>query len=244
MSIGLPREKIQKAVEDFWFARGSQAEELEDGGKSGGGARANGHLGTFTRLLIDLFIDAGIGWSDINSVRPYLPGYYRTRKQWDVVVTHRGHLVAAIELKSQVGAVAKNLNNRFEEALGTATDTLTAQRKYEAFGRIPPWLGYVLVLQEDAETEKKNRSTFTSPPFLVDDEFKGTSYNDRYKIMISRFLSDQIYNAGWFITTRNADAVAGTPVTFSEPLATATADTFAAAVEGRVKYIEAVIKNE
>jgi hypothetical protein len=75
-------------------------------------------------------------------------------------------LVAALEFKSQVGSVAKNINNRFEEALGTATDTWAAQTKYAAFGEIPPWFGYVFVLQEAEETEQSNRPTAHGPVVL------------------------------------------------------------------------------
>ncbi|MET7993104.1 PaeR7I family type II restriction endonuclease [Amycolatopsis sp. NPDC005232] len=241
MAIELSRNQIYAAVEDFWFKRTSQKDSLVDGGKSGGGARANGHLGTFTQLLADLFTQAGIAKADIKSGRPYLPGYYRARKEWDLVVTYRGHLLAAIELKSQVGGVQKNINNRFEEALGTATDTLFAQRKNQAFGTVPPWLGYVLVLEETGETEQKDR--MTKALFPTDEEFNGGSYNDRYQIMLSRFLSDQVYNAGWFITTRNPSDGVDPSVTYSEPLAIATAEAFVAAIEGRINVVKAIARD-
>lgn len=69
----------------------------------------------------------------------------------------QGVLVAALEFKSQVGSVGKNINNRFEEALGTGTDTWAAQTKLAAYGDVPPWLGYVFVLREDEETECPDR---------------------------------------------------------------------------------------
>lgn len=144
-------------------------------------------------------------------------------------MVHCGHLVAAVEFKSQVGSVGKNFNNRFEEALGTATDTLTAQRKFSPFGEVPPWLGYVFVLQESDETEQIGRDT--SALFPVDPEFVGLLYNQRYQKMISRFLSDQIYHANWFVTTKRMQP---TSVTYLQPLATATAVAFTAAVRGRV----------
>lgn len=58
-----------------------------------------------------------------------MPGYYRRAKNWDIVVTDRGILVAAIECKSQVGSFGNNFNNRTGEAIGNAVDLW---RAYEA----------------------------------------------------------------------------------------------------------------
>ena len=47
----------------------------------------------------------------------------------------KGELIAAIELKSQVGpSFGKNFNNHTEEAIGTAPDFWTAY-KHDAFGK-------------------------------------------------------------------------------------------------------------
>jgi hypothetical protein len=48
-----------------------------------------------------------------------LPGFYRPSKEWDLLVVADGQLVAAIEVKSQVGSLGNNFNNRVEEALVT-----------------------------------------------------------------------------------------------------------------------------
>lgn len=146
------------------------------------------------------FIDAGVPQECVNKSQPYLPGYYRARKQWDLVVVWQGVLVAAIEFKSQVGSVGKNFNNRFEEALGTATDTDTAHLKNGTYGQVAPWLGYVFVLQETTETEQKNRSA--EALFATDPIFKGMSYSERYQEMVKRFIGERVYQAGWFVTTK------------------------------------------
>jgi hypothetical protein len=238
MAAELPELQIQDVIEDFWFKRDEQTSRLADGGTSGGAARANGHMGSVTDFVGKLFEDAGIDKTDIKKGAPYLPGYYRIRKQWDLVVVHRGHLVAAVEFKSQVGSVGKNFNNRFEEALGTATDTLTAQRKFQPYGEVPPWLAYVFVLQETDETEAARNGTALFP---VDPEFKGMSYNQRYQTMLSRFMGDQIYHAGWFVTTKRG---LDNSVTFVEPLATAAYKSFAVAIKGRVDYVKTVAEQE
>jgi hypothetical protein len=226
---------VKSAIESFWMTRDEQAGRLADGGSAGGGARANGHMQEITDLVGSHFVRCGIAPLDVRSGAPYLPGYFRVRKQWDLVVLHRGHLVAAIEFKSQVGSVGKNFNNRFEEALGTATDTLAAQEQYRPFGEVAPWLGYVFVLQETTETERPAKDS--EALFPIDRNFRGRSYNERYQMMIDRFLSAQIYNAGWFLTTKRTKQGM---VTYEEPLATACGAAFGAAIRGRIEYVRAV----
>ena len=59
--------------------------------------------------------------------RLQLPGFFRPTKEWDLVVVKNGHLIAAIEAKSQVGpSFGNNFNNRTEEAMGSALDIWTA----------------------------------------------------------------------------------------------------------------------
>jgi hypothetical protein len=143
--------------------------------------------------------------------------------------------VAAVEFKSQVGSVGKNINNRFEEALGTATDTHAAQTKNQPYGEVSPWLGYVFVLQETDETEQKNRSTRAL--FPTDPVFNGMSYNERYQEMVKRFIGENVYQAGWFLTTKITDK----GIVYNEPLATATANAFSIQIRGRVEYVKAVL---
>ena len=186
-------------------------------------------------LVKSIFIDAGMA-EDAVQYEPYLPGFYRPRKRWDMAVRYKGALVAALEFKSQVGSVGKNLNNRFEEALGTGTDTWAAQSRFGAYGEVPPWLGYVFVLREDEETEWPNRPI--DALFPADPAFTGMSYNQRYQEMLKRFIGDNIYQAGWFITTKIDDSGR---VSYSEPLATASGKAFRTAVQGRVNYVRSVL---
>ncbi len=187
-------------------------------------------------LVANMFVEYGMPRESI-VYEPYLPGYYRARKRWDMAVRYKNTLVAALEFKSQVGSVGKNINNRFEEALGTATDTWASQTKLASYGDVPPWLGYVFVLQETLETEKTNRST--AALFPADSAFSGLSYNERYQEMIRRFMGDNIYQAGWFITTRASDD--NETVYYAEPLATATGKAFRAAVRGRIEFVRSIV---
>lgn len=186
-------------------------------------------------MVAQEFVGAGVPAECIKTGKPYLPGYYRVRKQWDLAIVWEGVLVAAIEFKSQVGSVGKNINNRFEEALGTATDTHAAHIKNGIYGEIPPWLGYVFVLQETTETEQRNRSTKTL--FPTDPAFDGMSYNERYQEMAKRFVRERIYQAGWFVTTKVTDE----GVVYNEPLAMAGAAEFAVQIRERVDYVKAVL---
>jgi hypothetical protein len=235
LSDSVPPDPTHEAVSLFWSKRADQIAALADGGVAGGAARSARHMNGIRDLVRRIFIEAGMPDSSIVN-EPFLPGYYRARKKWDMAVRYKGALVAGLEFKSQVGSVGKNINNRFEEALGTATDTWAAQTKIAAYGDLAPWLAYVFVLREDKETEKTGRST--KALFPTDPEFSGMSYNERYQEMLRRFLGDNVYQAGWFITTR---IDANGRVTYSEPLPTATGKAFRTAVDGRVRYVKSVL---
>ncbi len=219
----------------FWTKRADQIAALADGGLGGGAARAGGHLNGIRDLVSRIFIDAGMPVESI-IYEPFLPGFYRARKRWDMAVRYKGTLVAGLEFKSQVGSVGKNINNRFEEALGSATDVMAAQTRLAAYGDIPPWLAYVFVLREDEETERPDRSVRAL--FPADPTFQGMSYNQRYQEMLKRFMSDNIYQAGWFITTKTGTSGR---VSYAEPLATASGKAFRAAVGGRVNFVRSVL---
>ena len=72
-----------------------------------------------------------------------------------MLVVHHGHLIAALELKSQVGpSFGNNFNNRTEEAIGTAHDLWTAYRE-GAFGdQAKPFVGWLMMVED----EPKSRS--------------------------------------------------------------------------------------
>jgi hypothetical protein len=95
-----------------------------------------------------------------------LPGFFRPTKSWDVLVTNKGRLVAAVELKSQVGSFGNNLNNRTEEAIGTAVDLWTAHRD-GAFGKDapPPFVGWLMLIEDSAKSRTPVRCS--SPHFSM-----------------------------------------------------------------------------
>ena len=160
----------------------------------------------FIDLVLDLLRKNGLAHADIHQNRAVLtlPGYFRPTKLWDLLVIYKGELVAAIELKSQVGpSFGNNFNNRSEEAIGTAHDLWTAYRE-GAFGKQPrPFISW-LMLVEDAPGSRAPVKD-SSPHFPVFKEFKGASYLARYDILCRKLVQEQLYTTSTLIASpRNA----------------------------------------
>jgi hypothetical protein len=135
--------KAREAVRAFWGNREAAHRKQIESGKADQGERAGVTAGKnmdgFIALVSDLVRANGLADARIHRQRAVLtlPGYFRPTKLWDLLVIHRGELIAAIELKSQVGpSFGNNFNNRAEEAIGTAHDLWTAYRE-GAFGQQP-----------------------------------------------------------------------------------------------------------
>lgn len=226
-------ESVRRAVESFWTRREEQAERQRQTGRVDAGHRGavtgGGHLDGVRDSIADIFVSHGVDRSAIRLTRGVvLPGYYRPTKKWDLVVMEDGKLVAAIELKSQVGpSFGNNVNNRSEEAIGNAVDVW---RAYEegTFGDLRPWLGYVFVLEEEPGSTSPVRMDETTHP--VDSAFHGSSYLDRYGILCERLVKERLYDAAWFVATSRDGAV-------REPRASLSYKNFSAAIAGRVAYI-------
>jgi len=173
MAAGRSSPVFSEAVRAFWKTRTLQAAGQRQRGKSDQGARGavtgGRQMDGFARTLSEALLSAGVGSGDIHRRRRVeIPGYYRPTKQWDLLVVVKGALLAAIELKSQVGpSFGNNFNNRTEEAMGSALDTWTAYRE-GAFSAAPaPWLGYLLHLGElssIADLSESARATLSRVP--------------------------------------------------------------------------------
>lgn len=202
--------KAHEAVQAFWgnreVARQKQIEAgIADQGERGsvtGGKNMDG----FLTLVLDIVRGNGLAHAQIHQQRSVLtlPGYFRPTKLWDLLIIHKGELIAAIELKSQVGpSFGNNFNNRTEEAIGTAHDFWTAYRE-GAFGQQPrPFVGW-LMLVEDAP-RSRSPVTAKSPHFPVFDDFNGASYLSRYDLLCQRLVQEQLYTTATLIASpRNA----------------------------------------
>jgi hypothetical protein len=186
MTALVPAGVFTDAVRQFWAIRAR-------------GVRTGQTMHGFARTIAAVLTDAGVRTEDIftSSRTAELPGFYRVAKRWDVVVLGDGQLRAAIELKSQVGSLGNNFNNRAEEALGNAVDLWTAYRE-GAFATSPaPWLGYVLLLGDEPGAQRP--VGVGTPLFLAFPEFEGTSYARRYELLCRKLVRERQYNAACFI---------------------------------------------
>ncbi len=182
---------IDEAIQSFWITKAEQSNVL-----------AGKQLDKFLTLLTKVATDAGVPKECIFLKNNQVPGYYRATKDWDfLIVSNKGNLVCAIELKSQVGSYGNNLNNRTEESLGSAEDFWTAFREKSFPSRQSPWLGYVMVVGEDEGST--HPVSVSEPHFPVRSEFKGASYLDRYKILCQRLVLEHKYNAVALIATKD-----------------------------------------
>jgi len=71
----------------------------------------------FVTLVKSIVRANGLAHAQLHETRSVLtlPGYFRPTKLWDLIVTHKGRLIAAFEFKSQIGpSFGNNFNNRAE----------------------------------------------------------------------------------------------------------------------------------
>lgn len=203
-------KKSQEAMKAFWGNRAAARQKQIESGKADQGERAGvtggKNLDGFLDLLIAIVRANGLDHAEIHKSTSLLvlPGYFRPTKSWDILITFKKQLIAAIELKSQVGpSFGNNFNNRTEEAIGTAHDLWTAYRE-GAFGDQPrPFVGWLMVVED---TEKSRCAVSTrSPHFPVFPEFAGASYLKRYDLLCQRLVKEQLYtSAGLLATPRDA----------------------------------------
>jgi hypothetical protein len=139
--------RLHEAVQSYWDARAKNKEKQIKSGKMEAGTRGEvtggGQMADLELLVADILCDAGLRRLDIRTRTALeLPGYFRATKKWDLIVVSEKQLVLAMEFKSQAGSsIGNNVNNRSEEAVGSAKDIWTAFREGR-FGNSNslPWL--------------------------------------------------------------------------------------------------------
>jgi hypothetical protein len=209
-------KELGKAVKHFWKTRAAQHKQQGTGtGRKDAGNRAavtgGKHADGFVNLIAAIVRDAGLRDVAIHTTektRRTLPGFFRPTKEWDLVVVSGSDLVAAIEVKSQVGSFGNNFNNRVEEALGNATDFWAAYGKgiFEPSQR--PWLGYLFMLEEHEKSLRPTRP-IDLKPFRVDDAFQRLSYAKRYQLVCERLVRERLYDAACFFTSNAKSGARG-----------------------------------
>ena len=202
--------KAAEAVMAFWGNREKARQKQIEAGVTDQGERAGvtggKNMDGFIALVMDLVRANGLGHAQIHQKRALLtlPGYFRPTKLWDLLVMIDGRLVAAVELKSQVGpSFGNNYNNRTEEAIGTAHDLWTAYRE-GGFGKHPrPFVGWLMMVEDAPESRRPVNDR--SPHFPIFPEFQGASYLKRYDLLCQRLIQEQLYSMASVIASpRNA----------------------------------------
>jgi len=186
-------KKAHEAVKAFWGNRAAAQQKQILAGRVDQGERAGVTSGKnmdgFLDLILDIVRANGLVHANIWHKRAVLtlPGYFRPTKLWDILITHKRELIAAVELKSQ------------EEAIGTAHDFWTAYRE-GAFGKQPrPFIGW-LMLVEDAPGSRAVVKE-NSPHFPIFNDFKGASYLKRYDILCQKLIQEQLYTTATVIAS-------------------------------------------
>lgn len=231
-------EDYDTAVKAFWTGRDLQTQKQVETGKIDAGTRGSVtgglHLNALQELIAREFSPLADRGATVRQtgIIP-LPGYYRRTKNWDIVVTYKDILVAAIECKSQVGSFGNNFNNRTEEAIGNAVDLW---RAYEAglVGTVKPWLGFVFVFEHATGSTTPVRDQ-GKPLYRTDPAFDNSSYTTRYQMLFQRLVRERLYDAACLISTVNSEGI------YDEPVPEVSTRNLTAAIAGRVAYIKGLL---
>ncbi|MEO8657272.1 MAG: PaeR7I family type II restriction endonuclease [Bryobacteraceae bacterium] len=236
-------KRLQDAVQRYWDGRNRNLAKQKESGIIDAGTRgavtAGTQMGALEVLIVDVLCEAGLQKLDVKTRTGLeLPGYFRPEKKWDLIVVSEGQLVLAMEFKSMVGSFGKNLNNRSEEALGSATCLWTAYREGR-FGAAPtPFLGYFFLLEDHAEVHEPKG--YSEPYFAVDPVFKtgegkgrrsasGVSYSKRFEILCRRLVLERLYSATCLVLATNES-----PTRITQPADDLSFGRFVAGLRGHV----------
>jgi hypothetical protein len=236
--------KARLAVKAFWGGRKSAAQRQLVSGKAdqgGRGAVTGGkNMDGFVQIVKDLIHANGFSHAEIHLERKVLtlPGYFRPTKLWDLLVIHQGRLLAAVELKSQVGpSFGNNFNNRTEEAIGTAHDFWTAYRE-GAFGETAkPFVGWLMLVEDAPKSRSPVRDA--SSHFAVFSEFQEASYLDRYNILCKKLVQEQLYTGAAILASPQSAARDGA---FSDLSEMTSLKSFVASFAGHIASAAAQFK--
>lgn len=192
------------AVCGFWNQRLAQRQAQELSGKVDQGNRSDvtggKQMDSFALVITDLLLSNGVPQECIHVKKSLtvLPGFFRPTKTFDLLVVAGRVLKVAIELKSHVGpSFGNNFNNRAEEAIGSAFDIWTAYREGAFQSASPPWLGYMLILEDCPESRSSIK--VAEPHFSVFPEFKDSSYAKRYELFCRKMVRERHYNAACYM---------------------------------------------
>lgn len=170
------------------------------------------HLDTLANALVADLVEGGINPESIflsprNVVgrKPdtTVPGWFRPTKNWDIVIYHGEELMGVIELKTLTKSIAKNVNNRVEESIGSPYDLSTAAIE-GLLGHLvrKPVMGYAMIIPSNEDTESVKLYNDINAPatrFSVDDAFDRKSIATLFTVSGRRLLQKGIYDAVWVV---------------------------------------------
>lgn len=193
--------QVSNAIKSFWRIRNKQL--INSGDSTNRGSVVGGkQMDDFVALLRNVAENAGIPSGYIITNQNHLPGYFRSTKDWDlIIISPNKKLIAAVELKSQIGSYGNNFNNRTEEAIGSAVDLWTAFREGQFPNQNAPWVGWLMVIGKDVASQRIVRNY--EPRFKVRAEFNGASYIDRYNILCRKLILERHYTSTALVWTSN-----------------------------------------
>lgn len=198
IDIGDFPQNVGAAVKAFWTGRldADAKQKLKGKTDQGNRGRATGgkNLDALSLLLHSIVEKNGNKDLQVHLSRTFvtLPGYFRPTKQWDLVVTKPGRLIAVVELKSICGpSFGNNVNNRTEEALGSGIDLKTAVREGALGKGRPPIIGFVILIEECAASTRS--VDMTSRHFPADPAFDNASYVKRLDLACDRMMREGLY---------------------------------------------------
>lgn len=213
--------KAREAVKAFWGNRAAAAAKQKELGREDQGERAGVTAGKnmdgFVALIQDVVRANGLSDAHMMMERRVLtlPGFFRPTKLWDLLIINKGRLVAALELKSQVGpSFGNNFNNRTEEAIGTAVDLWTAFRE-GAFGEAPrPFVGWLMLVEDAPGSRSPVRDSSSHFPLFPD--FQNSSYLNRYGILCRKLTQERLYTIATVMASPRTAAKTGQFADLSE----------------------------
>ena len=194
-------EKTRRAVKIFWESRAASAKKQKESGKTDQGGRssvtAGKNMDGFLEIIVEVIKANGLSESNIalKGKVLVLPGYFRATKAWDILVTYKSELIAVVELKSHVGSIGNNQNNRAEETIGSGVDFWKAYRD-GAFGdQLKPFVGWLMLVEDCKDSNKVPRVFSKKMKYPIFQDFEQKTYLERYDILCKKMIQEQLYTS-------------------------------------------------